>query len=211
MEKRRSGPEVVFDTSQPFARTSRSQSYANEWKSFMSSNVADMYKKPSNSKSAASIDSEEDEIDMDKVLKDIEYLGSSSMSWKERKAMENRKVVILGGKSPKRQRLPLSVAKVPMKRQKLREEKKLQEEILLGKFQRKKKPNKQPNKWKKPEAHSLMAGDGIFKKGVLNVKHLLTSSAQPKADAIPSFSAAGGGRWKGKSSNNGKKTKGKRR
>ncbi|XP_022752431.1 uncharacterized protein LOC111301202 isoform X2 [Durio zibethinus] len=32
------------------------------------------------------------------IMKDIEFLGSSYMTWKERKEMENRKVVSMGGR-----------------------------------------------------------------------------------------------------------------
>ena len=81
--------------------------------------------------------------------------GSSHMTWKQKKDLENKKVVSLGGKvcsfmplllqhilssqvpcmnfvflvkqPPKKQRLPLSVARVSMKNQKDREEKLLQE------------------------------------------------------------------------------------
>ena len=86
-----------------------------------------MYKKAPTNESPGSEESEE-EMDMKSILKDIEYIGcsskcffslvfvfsvkflffpiillyclagSSSMSWKERKEMENRKAVLLGGK-----------------------------------------------------------------------------------------------------------------
>ncbi|CAA6664840.1 unnamed protein product [Spirodela intermedia] len=167
-----------------------------------------MYRKASTSEPADNSDSEEEEVDMMKVLKDIEYLGSSTMSWKERKAMENRKVVFLGGKPPKRQRLPLSVAKVPMKRQKLREEKKLQEDILLGRFQRKRRATEQHDK-RRSEGGVLMASDGVFKKGILNVKHLLGEPSQPSREGTRSLKAIGGGRRKGKGNKKGKK-KGKK-
>lgn len=42
-----------------------------------SSNLTDMYRKASTSESADNSESEEEEMDMMKVLKDIEYLGRS--------------------------------------------------------------------------------------------------------------------------------------
>ncbi|XP_019185463.1 PREDICTED: uncharacterized protein LOC109180361 isoform X1 [Ipomoea nil] len=60
--------------------------------------------------------------------------GSAHMTWKERKDLENKKVVSLGGKPPKKQRLPLSVARVMMKKQKEREQKELEESLILRRF-----------------------------------------------------------------------------
>ncbi|GJV79399.1 keratin, type I cytoskeletal 10-like protein [Tanacetum coccineum] len=53
--------------------------------------------------------------------------GRPHMTQKEKKAMESRKVVSLGGKAPKKQRLPLSVARVKMKKQKEQDQNTLQE------------------------------------------------------------------------------------
>ncbi|KAG6389074.1 hypothetical protein SASPL_150533 [Salvia splendens] len=77
--------------------------------------------------SSSNLDSQEPRMDIKSILKDIEFLGSSHMTWKQKKDLENKKVVSLGGKPPKKQRLPLSVARVSMKNQKDREEKLLQE------------------------------------------------------------------------------------
>lgn len=123
-----------------------------------------------------------------------------------------------------------------MKRQKLREEKKLQEvmpcgsvpalicpkklckflndprlflqDILLGRFQRKRRATEQRDR-RRPEGGVLMASDGVFKKGVLNVKHLLGGPSQPSNEGTRSLKATGGRRKKGKGNNKGKK-KGKR-
>ena len=70
-------------------------------------------------------------MDMKSIVKDIEFLGSSHMTWKERKELEKRKVVPLGGKPLKKQILPLSLAGVTMKKQKEREQKMLQESLIL--------------------------------------------------------------------------------
>ena len=39
-------------------------------------------------------------------MKEVENFSYSHMMWKERKKIENQKVVSLGGKPPKKQRLP---------------------------------------------------------------------------------------------------------
>ena len=70
-------------------------------------------------------------MEMKSVVKDIEFLGSSHMTWKERKELENRKVVPLGGKPLKKQILPLSLARVTMKKHKKREQKILQESLMI--------------------------------------------------------------------------------
>lgn len=100
----------------------------------------------------------------------------------------------------KKQRLPLSVARVTMKKQKEREEKMLKEVILflnypfslicsvflnnvllrtiiwqsliLGRFGGFSSSRKRTEK-RKPEERVLMASEGRFKNGVLDVKHLL--------------------------------------
>ncbi|KAF9593323.1 hypothetical protein IFM89_021492 [Coptis chinensis] len=114
------------------------------------------------------------ELDIRKLLKDIELLGSSRMTWKEKKALENKKVVSLGGKPPKQHRIPLSVARVTMKKQKGKEQKLLQEEMLLGRSGGRvaSSSNKVVDK-RKTEDKVLRASEGYFSKGVLDVKHLL--------------------------------------
>ncbi|KAF0917069.1 hypothetical protein E2562_016366 [Oryza meyeriana var. granulata] len=62
------------------------------------SSLSDMYRKPAAEKSADTSDDEPD-IDIGKLLKDVELFGAST--WKERKQIENRKVVQLGGKATK--------------------------------------------------------------------------------------------------------------
>ncbi|CAL9123951.1 unnamed protein product [Musa acuminata var. zebrina] len=189
MVKSNLAAEVVYDPSNSRTIKSRSGSYANERRNFMvhrhcliidklgfvlcvenSGNLADMYRKPISKESDDQSDSENEKMDIRKILKDVEYLGASNMSWKERKQHENRKVVSLGGKPPKKHRTPLSVAKPAMKNQKKREEKKKEEELILGRFAL--KSNSKARK-PKPEGRGLKATEGHFRKGVLNVKHLL--------------------------------------
>ncbi|KAJ8480511.1 hypothetical protein OPV22_024238 [Ensete ventricosum] len=171
MVKSNLSAEVVYDLSNSRTIKSRSLSYADERRNFMSGNLADMYRKPISKESVDQSDSENEKMDIGKILKDVEYLGASNMSWKERKQHENRKVVSLGGKPPKKHRTPLSVAKPAMKNQKRREQKKKEEELILGRFAL--KSNSKARKPKPEGRRGLKASEGHFRKGVLNVKHLL--------------------------------------
>ncbi|CAM8939367.1 unnamed protein product [Rhodiola kirilowii] len=125
-------------------------------------------------------------LDIRSIMKDVERLGSAHMTWKERKALENQKVVSLGGKPPKKQRLPLSVAKVPMKKQKERERKMLEENQLFGKFEgiARLQGVKKVDKRKHDGDRGLKPTEGIFRNGVLDVKHLL-NSGKSSGDGIP--------------------------
>ncbi|KAJ4754109.1 axoneme-associated protein MST101(2) protein [Rhynchospora pubera] len=159
---------VVRDSSSSYDRASRSDSSRNEYRNFMKSSLADMYSAPTSMRASNESDSEED-MDIKKLLKEVEYLGASNMTWKERKKVENRNIVALGGKPVKKHRTPLSVAMPIMKKQKQRDEIKLEEERILGKFT---KGNKEKTQKKKPEDRVLKATEGHFRKGVLDVKHL---------------------------------------
>ncbi|KAI7728560.1 hypothetical protein M8C21_001078 [Ambrosia artemisiifolia] len=121
-------------------------------------------------------------IDMKSVLKDIEYmgmhLGPSHVTWKEKKALENKKVVSHGGKPSKKQRLPLSVARVEMKKQKERDQKMLQENILHGQVGGKcRNGSKRASVSYEPEDRVLMSTVGHFRNGVLDVIDLLKSKS----------------------------------
>ncbi|CAA0821381.1 Unknown protein [Striga hermonthica] len=120
------------------------------------------------------------------------------MTWKQKKDLENRKVVSLGGKPQKKQRLPLSVARVMMKKQKEREEKMAQE----------------PVERRRPEDRVLKSSEGNFRNGVLDVKHLLRSPApRPQAEDNNSGRSHGKGKRKkgGKKGHGKKKSGGKKR
>ncbi|KAB1227488.1 hypothetical protein CJ030_MR1G010276 [Morella rubra] len=133
------------------------------------------------------------------------FLRLSNMTWKERKEVENRKVVDLGGKPPKKQRLPLSVARPMMKKQKEREQKMLEERLILGKFGGKHGGNaKRSVGRRKPEERVLKASEGHFRNGVLDVKHLLRPTPSTVNDS-------GSHRvTKGKTKGGGKKNGGKK-
>jgi len=163
----------------------------------------------SNPLSANQQDNENEELDINKILKDIQYLGSSNMTWKERKKLENEKVVSLGGKAPKKHRISLSVGKFHFKKQKQREEKRIEEEQILGRFT--KHSNNRKVEKRKAEDRVLKASEGHFCKGVLNVKHLLERKSSG-GSSDPSHKMSGKGKKKGKGRGRGKgKGKGKKR
>ncbi|KAL3650694.1 hypothetical protein CASFOL_007097 [Castilleja foliolosa] len=155
--------------------------------------------------SSRHVESEEPKMNIRSILKDIEFLGSSHMTWKQKKDLENRKVVSLGGKPQKKQRLPLSVARVSMKNQKEREEKQLQESAILGRFGAYSSSggSKKAAQRRQPEDRVLKSTEGNFRNGVLDVKHLL----QPSGPRTPAAADGGGhGQFgKGKKKKGGKK------
>eukprot|EP00262_Sarcandra_glabra_P021522 TRINITY_DN9164_c0_g1_i1.p1 TRINITY_DN9164_c0_g1~~TRINITY_DN9164_c0_g1_i1.p1 ORF type:complete len:211 (-),score=43.71 TRINITY_DN9164_c0_g1_i1:208-840(-) len=202
MVRSSSCPKVVHDTSSVYARRSYSGASAIERSNFMSSNLRDMYRKPKSAESVDQLGYEDEELDIRKILKDVEYLGSSHMTWKERKELENRNVVRLGGKPPKKQRLPLSVAKVTMKKRQQREQKALEEDLVTGRYG--KYANNKAEKKRKAEDRVLKASEGIFRKGVLNVKHLLQPTPSRDDENMHKVS-------KGKKKGSGKRKKGNKR
>ncbi|KNA19110.1 hypothetical protein SOVF_064710 [Spinacia oleracea] len=122
-------------------------------------------------------------LDFRSIMKEVELLGSSDMTWKERKNLQNQKVVSLGGKAPKKQRLPLSVARPMMKNQKKKEEKLLQQELLIGHCgENLIKRTKKPEEKRRPEDGVLKSSEGRFRNGILDVKHLLKSAPPPRND-----------------------------
>lgn len=179
----------------------------------MSPNLVDMYQKPVSRGSTNQLDSEDEEMDIRKILKDIERLGYSSMTWKERKAVDNRNIVALGGKPPKKHRTPLSVAKPAMKNQKKREQKQMEEGRIFGRFLNN-AAGKKREVQRKLEDRGLKATEGHFRKGVLDVKHLLQPNPPPKNNDGPRERISKGkkkGKGKGKDKGKGKGKKDKRR
>ncbi|KAL6627161.1 hypothetical protein ACP70R_030887 [Stipagrostis hirtigluma subsp. patula] len=188
--------EVVFDPSAAGARKPRragAPSASSEWKSFMGSSLSDMYQKPVAEKSADTSD-DEPNIDIGKLLKDVELFGAST--FKERKQIQNRKVVELGGKAIKKHRTPLSVAKPAMKNQKKREQRKVEEEKLLGIFRKRDNKNSKAQK-ARPEDRVLKATEGRFRNGILDVKHLL-APPKPSGREAPEPKMRKGKKGKGK-------------
>lgn len=158
--------------------------------------------------SSSSLDLTSPNMDIRSIMKDIEsFVSKKHMTWKERKELENKKVVSLGGKPVKKQRLPLSVARVQMKKQKEREQKMLQESAILGRFgTRFNGVNKRSVDKRKPEDRVLKSTAGNFRNGILDVKHMLKPA--------PSASRGGdGGSHEGskvQKKKGGKKNKGKK-
>lgn len=150
------------------------------------------------------------ELNFRSIMKEVELLGSSDMTWKERKNLQNKKVVSLGGKAPKKQRLPLSVARVMMKNQKEREEKVLLQELLCGHSVG--KSTKQLVEKRRPENSVLKSSEGRFRNGILDVKHLLKPAAAPRDDDRgPRPPTTSKGKKKGGRKNHGKRKGGGRK
>ncbi|XP_027346152.1 uncharacterized protein LOC113857981 [Abrus precatorius] len=149
-------------------------------------------------------DIEEQEMDIREIMKDVENFSYSHMTWKERKKIENRKVVSLGGKPPKNQRLPLSVARPMLKKQNEREQKMLQERLILGQFGAKTGGSSKRSFGKhKPENRGLKSSEGRFRNGILDVKHLLNSA--PSRDHDNGTNMSNAGKRKGGKKKHGKK------
>ncbi|XP_061369027.1 uncharacterized protein LOC133311914 [Gastrolobium bilobum] len=154
-------------------------------------------------------DTADQEMDIRKIMKDVENFSYSHMTWKERKKIENRKVVSLGGKPPRNQRLPLSVARPMMKKQKEREQKMVQERLILGQFGGKLGGSSKRSIGKhKPENRGLKSSEGRFRNGILDVKHLLNSV--PSRDHDTGANMFSTGKKKGGNMKHGKKGPGKK-
>ncbi|KDP20706.1 hypothetical protein JCGZ_21177 [Jatropha curcas] len=139
-----------------------------------------------------SMDDKDHKWDFRQIMKDIELFGASHMTWKERKERENRKVVSLGGKPLKKQRLPLSVARPRMKKQKEREEKMLQENLILGRFGGKLGSGaKRSAEKRKPEDRVLRSSEGYFRNGVLDVKHMVHQAPYKNNDSTDQMASKG--------------------
>ncbi|XP_074321204.1 uncharacterized protein LOC141657768 isoform X2 [Silene latifolia] len=152
-------------------------------------------------------------IDFRSIIKEVQLLGSSDMTWKERKDLQNKKVVSLGGKATKQQRLPLSVARLQMKNHKIREQKRLHQELLCGrsgesmvKTSSSSSSSKQRPERRKLEDSVLKSSQGVFRNGVLDVKHLLkTTPTARDEDHGPPPVSKGKTKQKGGNKNHGKK------
>ncbi|CAI9116241.1 OLC1v1017337C1 [Oldenlandia corymbosa var. corymbosa] len=131
---------------------------------------------------AQSMNNGDQRLDFKSIMKDMEHIGYSHMTWKQKKELENKKVVSLGGKPPKSQRLPLSVARVVMKKQQEREAKRQQENLILGRFTGSHGRDSKKTDKRKPEERVLKSTTGVFKNGVLNVKNMFKPSTSKPID-----------------------------
>ncbi|POO00213.1 axoneme-associated protein MST101(2) protein [Trema orientale] len=160
--------------------------------------------------STAHKDGKDERTDIRNIMKDIQLLGCSHMTWKEKKEYENRKVASLGGKPTKQQRLPLSVARPKMKKQKEREQKMQQERLILGHFgDNYGNGSKRSEVKRRPEDRVLKSSEGLFRNGVLDVKHLLKQT--PSRENETASRVFNKGKKKGKGQKKGKKSGGKKR
>ncbi|CAN8318509.1 unnamed protein product [Cochlearia groenlandica] len=178
-----------------------------------------MYNRKPMGKKKEAMEATDPSLSFSQIMKDVALLGSSNMTWKDRKALENQRVIELGGKPQKKQRLPLNVARVQMKKQKEREEKMSEQNMILGRFGgllggvSTKKP---VEKKRKPEDRVLKSTVGNFKGGVLDVRHMLhpgSSRSNEGGNDKRSFGKiglGGGEEGKGRRKKNGKK-KGKKK
>ncbi|KAI5054441.1 hypothetical protein GOP47_0030660, partial [Adiantum capillus-veneris] len=85
------------------------------------------------SQRSVSMDNEEklQKEEFDKIFKEVEQLGTSQMSWKKRKEIETQKMIALGSKPKKGQKMPIAVGRnIKRKRDRL-EEKKLQDVCMI--------------------------------------------------------------------------------
>ncbi|GJV79393.1 hypothetical protein Tco_1515263 [Tanacetum coccineum] len=99
---------------------------------------------------------------------------------------------MLMSKAPKKQRLPLIVARVTMKKQKERDQKTLQENIILGQVGGSRGNRiKRTSDSRKPEDRVLMSTAGHFRNGVLDVKGLLKSSRDHGSSSRSGFGGGG--------------------
>ncbi|KAK9091028.1 hypothetical protein Sjap_024205 [Stephania japonica] len=164
----------------------------------------------SSSMTSGFVDSNGKFMDIKKLMRDVQFFGSSNMLWKERKELENRKVVSLGGKPPKKQRLPLSIARVTMKKQRERELEIQKENLILNRFERKPTGKSSTLTTKRrTEDKILKSSEGHFSRGVLNVKHLLQSERENSQNM--QFNSNGKKKKGGKRRGGDKKKGGKRR
>ncbi|XP_048636710.1 uncharacterized protein LOC106451272 isoform X2 [Brassica napus] len=123
------------------------------------------------------------DLSFSKIMKDVQLFASSlHMTWKDKKALENQKVTGLGGKPQRKQRLPLSVARVQMKKQKEREEKTFEQNVIFGQFGGTSRKKPAADKKRKPEERVLKSTFGNFRGGVLDVKDLLRSGGSSRTN-----------------------------
>lgn len=143
------------------------------------------------------------------ILEEVQKLGTSQLSWKERKELESKKLVALGSKPAKSFKMPISMGlAIKRKREKLDTER-MEQDILAGFLpakRKKKTPLRESN-----DDKGLRLSEGKFRGGVLYVQ-------KPEAKAAGSgkrgrdrlldkvFDEGGGSKKAGKS----KKGKGKK-
>eukprot|EP00249_Psilotum_nudum_P006283 c19609_g1_i1 orf=102-761(+) len=160
-------PAVVVDRSGT-SKERWHRATAKDWKLFMSPRVSDTLKQVTPRRLTNDGDVFQEQFR--KIYKEVELLGTSQMSWKEKKALEEKKMVALGAKPEKGHKTPFIMGlNIKRKREKL-EQQKLQQDIFAGLY-----PCKRGKKIcdkRTSEDRGIKASEGIFKGGVLYVKPL---------------------------------------
>lgn len=102
------------------------------------------------------------------ILEEVQKLGASQLSWKERKELESEKLAALGAKPAKSFKMPMAMGlAIKRKREKLEAEK-AEQDILAG-FLPAKRKKKIPFRERK-EDKGLRLSEGKFMGGVLYVQ-----------------------------------------
>ncbi|KAJ7527910.1 hypothetical protein O6H91_16G075900 [Diphasiastrum complanatum] len=146
-----------------------------ERKSFMSPRASDIFREVSTDRLQQS-DDDVDREEFREILKEVEQLGTSQLSWKARKEWEAKKLLALGAKAPKSHKMPIEMGRnIKRKRELMEEQKRLQDGVagLATATSSSKKKFASRN----VENHGLRASEGIFKGGILHVKPLPKKSA----------------------------------
>ncbi|KAM0017985.1 hypothetical protein Hdeb2414_s0027g00694131 [Helianthus debilis subsp. tardiflorus] len=102
-------------------------------------------------------------MELKSISKDIEYMGPSHMTWKQKKALEKNKVVSLGGKAAFKRSTSSNE----------KSERKGSKDVTRGKRGNR---SKRTSVSHKPEDRTLMSSAGRFRNGVLDVNDLVKSN-----------------------------------
>ncbi|MCO5605904.1 hypothetical protein L7F22_060090 [Adiantum nelumboides] len=167
---------VVVDDSMR-STTSFHKANAKEWRLFMSPRVSNTLSNAAARRSVSMDDEEKlQEEEFKQIFKEVEKLGTSQMSWKKRKEIETQKIVSLGAKPEKGQKMPVAMGRNIKRKRERMEEQKRQDELASGLL-----ATKRAKKGvEKPAAsdRGLKASEGVFRGGVLYVKPLLTKTEE---------------------------------
>ncbi|MCO5558916.1 hypothetical protein L7F22_012506 [Adiantum nelumboides] len=150
---------------------------------------------------SVSMDDEEklQKEEFEQIFKEVQKLGTSQMSWKKRKEIETQKIVSLGAKPEKGQKMPVAMGRNIKRKRERMEEQKRQDELASGLLTTKRAKRGA----EKPVAsdRGLKASEGVFRGGVLYVKPLSTKTeenTQPSRGKKKSFRKGKKSKHKGK-------------
>ncbi|CAM6048451.1 unnamed protein product [Sphagnum compactum] len=217
-------PVIIYDGSSGGARGfHQNKASAKEWRLFMSPKASDVLKEAAPVAATAQEEDNDEAFSMEfrNILKEVEQLGNSTLSWKDHKKQEQEKLVALGAKPVKSFKMPINMGlNIKRKREKLEEENRSQGYEVGSAPAKRLNGEKKLTFWKRTEQRGLQASEGTFKGGILYVK---PPSAAPKetsfrkragGDAFFNSEGSKGkkaGAGKSKKKGKGKKPKGKRK